>query len=212
MNVARDRRAFVVALLLTSGAFAAKVAPQGGSPLDLKLTLKVTHTPLWKLLESVSTQTKAGFILADGVDDSAPVTVDAKDEAAGEVLKTVLEGSGLVLHRIARTGKYVVLSQSQADRAPEREAVLANCQALNSRMRIRATNTPLNQFLEMITAETKVNFVLDTGRDKNRVTLDLKDVSARDALEAALEVKGLSVTRIGKDSFLLQKNTTPARR
>jgi len=124
MSIARNDRIFVVAFLLTLSVCFAEASPPNMSPLDARVTLKMTGVPLWKLLETISTRTKASFILAENIDENEPVSADAKDMKAEVLLTAVLEGRGLIAHQVAKTGTYIVLSKAQEARALAQYALL----------------------------------------------------------------------------------------
>lgn len=192
------------ALLLALGAGRARAAGPDGAGLDAKFTVSVASAPLGRLLEQISSRTGASFILAAGLDEQETVFPGAKGETAGEVLKTALESEGLTFHQVARTGTYVVLSRSQAAAAKKRGATLDRDPALDTRIRIRVTRAKLRDFLEMITAETKTSFTFPAGGELKRVTVDLNDVAAREALETVAELEELSFKRLGPNAFAVK--------
>ena len=198
---------FVSAFLLTINVLSAGAAMPNIAPLDSRLTIQVTEAPLGQFLDTLSAQTKADFILT-GETDKIRVTTDVKDKKASEALQSILESKGLVYRRIAKSNTYVIASKSEdvLMRASERasDAVLNKNRALDSRVTIAVTNAPLKTFLETVTAQTKVNFTLAPELDKIHVTLDLKKVTAREALELILELKDLEIAQNGKNDFAIK--------
>jgi type II secretory pathway component GspD/PulD (secretin) len=82
--------------------------------------------------------------------------------------------------------------------APARPAPPTN--PLDTRIVVRVKNAPLSTFLDTISAQAKVNFIITEGLEKKRVTAFLQNVSVREALQILLEIKGLTYQRIGRSN------------
>ncbi len=73
---------------------------------------------------------------------------------------------------------------------------------------IRLKDAPLTSFLDLISAQSGVNFIVSDDVIKTNVTVFLKRTSVREALEILLRVKGLTYQRIGKsDTYIIMKRT-----
>lgn len=198
--------------MLASGAHALQAAPAVVSPMDSKLTMRLSNAPLREALQSFSARTGASFVVADGVDEEKLVALQTDKAKADEALEAILKPGALTYRRVAATETYLIMPAAHARLSKARRGILKEERALDLRLNIRVTHVPLRNFLDMITAETKVEFTLVPGRDRNRVTIDLKDVSARDALEAALDIKGFEIVRNESGGYTIQPGATKTSR
>ena len=210
MEMNGHRRIAVVAVFLTFHAFAAMALPSIAPPLDARITLKADNIPLGSFLEKLSARTKSDFLLASDLDESTLVSMSAKDQKADEVLLAVLDSRGLVSRRVAETGVYVVLPKARGFLPHAEDELLKTDRALDARIAISIANGPLNGFFEMISSVTKTRFVLSGARGKNRLTVNFKNVLARDALEAVLEMKNLEIARDGENGYTVRPAAKPA--
>ncbi|HBE87546.1 MAG TPA: hypothetical protein DDW67_00185 [Elusimicrobia bacterium] len=65
---------------------------------------------------------------------------------------------------------------------------------------IRLKAAPLSTFLDVVSAQSKVNFIITDGLEKTTITVFLRKTTVREALELLLRVKGLTYQRIGKSN------------
>lgn len=80
---------------------------------------------------------------------------------------------------------------------------------LDTRIVVRVKNAPLATFLDTISAQAKVNFIITEGLEQKRVTAFLQNVTVREALQILLEIKGLTYQRIGKsNTYVVSKRTS----
>ena len=68
------------------------------------------------------------------------------------------------------------------------------------RVTVRVKGAPLATFLDTISAQAKVNFIITEGLESKRVTAFLQNVTVREALQVLLEIKGLTYQQIGKSN------------
>ncbi len=71
---------------------------------------------------------------------------------------------------------------------------------LDTRVTVRVKGAPLATFLDTISAQAKVNFIITEGLESKRVTAFLQNVTVREALQVLLEIKGLTYQQIGKSN------------
>ncbi|MEK7859203.1 MAG: secretin N-terminal domain-containing protein [Elusimicrobiota bacterium] len=71
---------------------------------------------------------------------------------------------------------------------------------LETRVTVRVKGAPLATFLDTISAQAKVNFIITEGLETKRVTAFLQNVTVREALQVLLEIKGLTYQQIGKSN------------
>ena len=84
--------------------------------------------------------------------------------------------------------------------APSRGAAVASTAPLDMRVTVRVKGAPLATFLDTISAQAKVNFIITEGLESKRVTAFLQNVTVREALQVLLEIKGLTYQQIGKSN------------
>ncbi|MBI5246113.1 MAG: hypothetical protein HY923_02955 [Elusimicrobia bacterium] len=84
--------------------------------------------------------------------------------------------------------------------APARGGGTASLAPLDMRVTVRVKGAPLATFLDTISAQAKVNFIITEGLESKRVTAFLQNVTVREALQVLLEIKGLTYQQIGKSN------------
>lgn len=73
---------------------------------------------------------------------------------------------------------------------------------------IRLKDAPLPSFLDIISAQSKVNFIVSDDVVGKKITVFLRRTTVREALEILLRVKGLTYQRIGKsNTYIIMKRT-----
>ena len=82
---------------------------------------------------------------------------------------------------------------------------------LDRKVSIRVSNVPISAFLNSITTQAQINFIMSEEFANKRVTASLTKVTVREALDTLLRVHGLSYQRIGKsDSYVVTKRSNDA--
>ena len=83
---------------------------------------------------------------------------------------------------------------------------------LDRKVSIRVSNVPIQAFLNSITTQAGINFIMSAEDYANKkVTASLTRVTVREALDTLLRVHGLSYQRIGKsDSYVVTKRSNEA--
>jgi type II secretory pathway component GspD/PulD (secretin) len=84
--------------------------------------------------------------------------------------------------------------------APSRAVQERSVAPLDTRVTVRVKGAPLATFLDTISAQAKVNFIITEGLESKRVTAFLQNVTVREALQVLLEIKGLTYQQIGKSN------------
>ena len=73
---------------------------------------------------------------------------------------------------------------------------------------IRLKGAPLSTFLDVVSAQSKVNFIITEGLEAKTITVFLRKTTVREALELLLRVKGLTYQRIGRsNTYVVQKRS-----
>jgi type II secretory pathway component GspD/PulD (secretin) len=74
---------------------------------------------------------------------------------------------------------------------------------------IRLKGAPLSTFLDVVSAQSRVNFIISEDVGAKTITVFLRKTTVREALELLLRVKGLTYQRIGKSStYVVQRRST----
>lgn len=82
---------------------------------------------------------------------------------------------------------------------------------LDRKVSIRVSNVPISVFLNSITTQAKINFIMSDEFANKKVTASLTRVTVREALDTLLRVHGLAYQRIGKsDSYVVSKRSNDA--
>jgi type II secretory pathway component GspD/PulD (secretin) len=69
--------------------------------------------------------------------------------------------------------------------------------SLDARVSVRVKEAPLAAFLDTISAQAKIKFIITEGLETKKITAFLQNVTVRDALQDLLQIKGLSYQQIG---------------
>lgn len=82
---------------------------------------------------------------------------------------------------------------------------------LDRTVSIRVSNVPISAFLNSITTQARINFIMSEEFANKKVTASLTKVTVREALDTLLRVHGLTYQRIGKsDSYVVTKRSNDA--
>ena len=85
--------------------------------------------------------------------------------------------------------------------APPRRSSTAGTSPMDTRVTVRVKGAPLATFLDTISAQAKVNFIITEGLENKRITAFLQNVTVREALQVLLEIKGLTYQQIGNTTI-----------
>jgi len=82
---------------------------------------------------------------------------------------------------------------------------------LDRKVTIRVSNVPIGTFLNSISAQSRINFIMGEEFAGKKVSASLTNVTVREALDTLLRVQGLTYQRIGKsDSYVITKRSDEA--
>ena len=132
----------------------------------------------------------------------APAKKDATDDAASDAIKP----AGDAPEVSAQPADEPTPAEQSVDiRPPSRgNASQSNnggvLSPLDTRVTVRVRGAPLATFLDTISAQARVNFIITEGLEQKRVTAFLQNVTVREALQVLLEIKGLTYQQVGKSS------------
>ena len=68
---------------------------------------------------------------------------------------------------------------------------------LDTRVTVRVKGVPIANFLDTISGQAKVNFIITEGLENKQITAFLQNVTVREALQILLEMKGMTYQQIG---------------
>ena len=116
---------------------------------------------------------------------------------AAQEVRPVLPGDPTVVSQQDNAGLY---KEAEEESSP-----------LDRKVSIRVSNVPISVFLNSITTQAKVNFIMSEEFANKKVTASLTRVTVREALDTLLRVHGLAYQRIGKsDSYVVTKRSSDA--
>lgn len=82
---------------------------------------------------------------------------------------------------------------------------------LDRKVTIRVANVDISSFLNSITTQAQINFIMSEEFANKKVTASLTKVTVREALDTLLRVHGLTYQRVGKsDSYVVTKRSSDA--
>jgi type II secretory pathway component GspD/PulD (secretin) len=206
MNILR-RRMPVLAVLTLASSLHAEPAPSAAPWLDSRVTVDVRQAPLSTFLDTLSAQAKVNFILAGGVEEKK-VTAFLHDVTVRDVLDDLKEARGVGYRQLARTNTFLVAPKD----SPEINApvVVEGGPELDQRVTVRVKSASVDEFLDTVSSQTKTNFILGEGLEDLKVTVFLQNVTAREALEIVMTIKGLDLKRLDKGgAYLVSKGRRP---
>jgi type II secretory pathway component GspD/PulD (secretin) len=89
----------------------------------------------------------------------------------------------------------------------------ADASPLDKRVTVRLKDAPLSTYLDALSAQTGVSFVVAKGLESSKITVFLQDAQLRDALLEPLELEDLSCDRLDQtDTFMVRRRSAMAPR
>ena len=86
-----------------------------------------------------------------------------------------------------------------------------NISPLDRKVTIRVNNVPIGTFLNSISAQSKINFIMGEEFAGKKISASLTNVTVREALDTLLRVQGLTYQRVGKsDSYVITHRSEEA--
>lgn len=82
---------------------------------------------------------------------------------------------------------------------------------LDRKVTIRVNNVPIGTFLNSISAQSRINFIMGEEFSGKKISASLTNVTVREALDTLLRVQGLTYQRVGKsDSYVITNRSEEA--
>lgn len=157
--------------------FRALARPIEHDPLATRVDVHVRYAPLNEFLAIIVGQTKVVFwIPAEIVNRGIRVTADINGVPARDALSEVLEPKGLTYSRRGGDRRYVVMDDPLA--------VLVD---------LSVADAPLAVFLDAVSKQTRVRFIIEEGVQAKPVTARFVNVTARSAVKMVAGAQGLEL-------------------
>lgn len=162
------------------------------------LTIRLKGATLGTLLSIVSEKTGLNFTVHDPELAEKKVTVFMRNASAAEIMELLTKSKNIEFQRLGQSDNYVVLKSTAPfggfpplTRKDIEDPLL---QRVVGKIRLR--NAPLTTFLDIVSAEAKVNFLVGSGAEDITITTYLTKITVVDVLQF-LKTKGLVYSRIG---------------
>ncbi|MBU2573794.1 MAG: tetratricopeptide repeat protein [Elusimicrobia bacterium] len=181
---------------------AAPENPGFGETFDLR----VKGMPLSGFLDVLSQRSRASFSIADPELAERKVTIFIKNVRLDQVLEILQKTKDLEFQRVGNADSFIVRKSTMPPREfpPLTQQDLAD-PALNRMATVQVKNAPLAVFLDAISEQARVNFIITGGIENVRITAFLKRVTIVDILQF-LKARGISVSRVaGTDLFIVRR-------
>lgn len=178
---------------LTGGALSAE-----DKTADKVLTIRLKGSTLETLLSIVSEKTGLNFTFNDPELAGKKVTIFMRNTSAADIMELLTKSADLEFQRLGRSDNFVVLKGTvpfggfpPLTRKDIEDPLL---QRVVERIRLR--NAPLTTFLDIVSAQAKVNFLVGGGAENIIITTYLTKITVVDVLQF-LKTKGLVYSRVG---------------
>ncbi len=168
------------------------------SALFVALSLALDVAPAYAQRRRAEPEVNPDFQGQNKAPAGGPVS-DTPAEAgadAGAAAPAAAEGGGEERLIEPRSVQSVQIGAAPA----AKPAAVSTTAPLDTRVTVRVKGAPLATFLDTISAQAKVNFIITEGLEQKRVTAFLQNVTVREALQVLLEIKGLTYQQIGKSN------------
>lgn len=120
--------------------------------------------------------------------DASGPKIDVVNETYGEPTRNKSKNSG------------IAVSKKAEEQSP-----------LERRVTIRVNSVPIGTFLNSISAQTKINFIMGEEFSNKKISASLTNVTVKEALDTLLRVQDLTYQRVGKsDSYVITRRSEEA--
>ncbi|MCX5786861.1 MAG: tetratricopeptide repeat protein [Elusimicrobia bacterium] len=175
--------------------------PGFGEPFDIALK----GAPLSTLFDVLSQHSHASFSIGADLAERK-FTIFIKNVRLNQVLEILQKTKDLDFERVGTTDNFIVRKSTRPPQEflPLTQQDLAD-PVLNRLVTVRVKNAPLTSFLEVISEQARVNFIVTSGFENTRITAFLKKVTIVDVLQF-LKARGCSASRVtGTDLFIIRQ-------
>ena len=176
-------------LLSATLSYAAEPKPAAKSGLDTMVSVDVKGAPLADFLDTISAQAKVNFILREGA-DKEKVTAKYPKSPVKDVLTKTLAEHNLAYYQLGKGTTYLVMRADQP--APKDPGEGIQDPALDKKVTVRLKGGTVGSFLGALAKQSGLKFGMTDDLKKLKLTLFLKNVTAREALAVVVMTKGLT--------------------
>lgn len=197
------KRIFAIIFLVQCAALAASpaiAAQPAAEPIvvksDKKLTVRFKRISLPSLFRFISRETGLSFKLADPALNEMHVTVFGRDIPIESLLEMLVKSKGLEFQRDAAEGVYLVRKAKSRPAFPEpTRKDLESPLMKNVVNQVRVKEVHLAEFLDLVSRQAQVNFVVTDETADIKITAELDHTTVADILQF-LRSRGLEYSRI----------------
>lgn len=185
---------------------AAPSSQGAGEPFDIRLK----GAPLSTLFDLLSQHSHASFSITEALAETK-VTLFIKNVRLEQVLEILEKTKNLDFQRIGNTKYFMVKESTMPPREfpPLTQQDLAD-PLLNRLVTVRVKGAPLTTFLEVISEQARINFLITSGMENILITAFLEKVTIVDILQF-LKAKGCSASRVTGTELFIVRPTAGAR-
>lgn len=170
------------------------------------LTIRVVNMPLAEFLEFVSKNTNALFSFSGEDIAKKRVTLFIKDATLDEILEILTKVKDIEFQRIDSTSNFVIKKSTTVppDFPPLTKKDFDD-PVLKGKISLKFKEAPVFVFLESISEQARINFLVGDGVENIRITASFDKVTVADILQF-LKTMGLSYSRIkNRDLFIIRR-------
>ncbi len=173
---------------------------------DNRITVRLKNAPLTTLLDIISHKTGLNFSLGDSGLARENVTIFFRDTSPDALLEFLTKAKDLKFQRLGKSDNFVVLrSTTPFEGFPPLTRQDIEDPVLNRVIpAIRLRGVSLTVLLDVVSAQTRVNFVVAGDAQYIPISVYLRKITVVDILQL-LKTKGLSYSRVtGTDTFVVR--------
>ena len=196
-----------LSVLFTPGAAQGNQTPHGGAgPVALSKAgeadkgvnnIRLRNAPLTTLLSVLSRQSGLKFSISDPELAGERVTVFIRNAKPDAVMELLMKTKGLDFRRLGNSDTFAVVRDTAPfEGFPPMTRKDMEDPLLNRVVSVRLKGVLLPVFLDVISAQVKVNFMISGDASYIPISADLSKITVVDVLQF-LKTKGLSYSRVG---------------
>lgn len=193
-----------------NGGAAAGALPGESSALDKRVTMRFRGVTLGVLLKYLSRETGANFTIGEDLAERR-VTVYMANAKLSEVLELFEKTKDLEFRRTGDGENFLVSANSASfDGFPPLTRKDIEAPLFNKLITVKVKSAPLANFLDAISEQAKMNFVVTGDAADLMITAEMNKTTVADVL-LFLKGKGLAYSRIGdSNTFVIRPFGTPS--
>ena len=189
-----------------NGRITTDALPGEHKAADNRITVRLKNAPLTTLLDIISYKTGLNFSFGDSELAKTRVTIFFRDTSPDAILECLTKAKDLEFQRLGKSDNFVVLrSTTPFEGFPPLTRQDIEDPVLNRVIpAIRLKGSSLSVFLDIVSAQTKVNFVVTGDVPYIPISVYLRKITVVDLLQL-LRTKGLSYSRVtATDTFVVR--------